>query len=81
MKATSQITVRNVDADLKARLQQQARHKHTSVNGLMLDIARKAVGSDQSATVWRKYAGAIPAGGINEKALADFEKTDPTMWS
>lgn len=81
MKATSQITVRNVDADLKARLQQQARRQHMSVNGLMLDIARKAVGSDQSTPVWRKYSGTIPVGGINEKALADFEKIDPTMWS
>jgi plasmid stability protein len=79
MATLSQITVRNVDADLKQRLHRSAQKKNMSVNSYMLDIARRAVGSGTVST-WRKYEGALSSDAINPQTLDDFETIDTSMW-
>ena len=79
---TTQITVRNVDPQLKLRIDKLAKLKSMSINDFVLDTLRTKVGTiaPENMPSWEHYSGTIGKDGINQSALADFEAIDPRMW-
>jgi len=78
---TTQITVRNVDAALKQRIDKLAKLRAMSINDFVLDTLRTKVGSKAGAPIaWRRYSGVMDKEAINQDVLDDFEAIDPVMW-
>lgn len=79
---TSQITVRNVDAGLKLRINKQAKLKSMSINDFVLDTLRTRVNATgETAVLWHEFHGIMDRAAINQQVLDDFEKIDPEMWN
>ncbi len=79
---TTQITVRNVDSELKKRIDKIAKLKAMSLNDFVLDTLRSKVGgttADKTIT-WHRYSGVMDRAAINQEVLEDFETIDPAMW-
>ncbi len=79
---TTQITVRNVDAALKHRIDKLAKLKSMSINDFVLDTLRAKVGAVPSSDhiTWHHYSGVMNKEAINQDVLDDFEAIDPAMW-
>jgi len=78
---TTQITVRNVDAHLKQRIDKLAKLKAMSINDFVLDTLQTKVGSVSGSTItWQRYSGVMDKASINQEVLDDFETIDPAMW-
>lgn len=80
---TTQITVRNVDPQLKRRIDKLAKLKAMSINDLALEALQDKVGStpaNKHKISWRRYSGILPHGAINQSVLDDFETVDQAMW-
>ncbi len=79
---TVQITVRNVDAALKQRIDKIAKLKAMSINDFVLDTLRNKVnGSSANKPItWHRYSGIMEKSAINQNALDEFEVIDPEMW-
>lgn len=79
---TTQITVRNVDAALKQRIDKIAKLKAMSINDFVLDTLRAKVGSSLPDTKisWDHYSGVMDKAAINQAVLNEFEAIDTAMW-
>lgn len=78
----SQITVRNVDQDLKRLIAQHAKEKGVSINKYMLDIARESVNQTKpQATSWRECSGILKFEDFPDEVFTEFEEVDSEMWS
>lgn len=79
---TTQITVRNVDAILKQRIDKLAKLKAMSINDFVLDTLQAKVGNPSSKPItWHHYSGIMDKAAINESVLEDFETIDTAMWT
>lgn len=80
---TTQITVRNVNAALKQRIDKLAKLKAMSINDFVLETLQAKVGSpssDGEGITWHHYSGVMDKAAINQEVLDDFEAIDPAMW-
>lgn len=78
----SQITVRNVDQDLKRLIAEHAREQGVSINQYMLNIARQAVDHTKAQpTSWRECSGLLKFDDFPDEVFADFETVDTEMWT
>lgn len=78
---TTQITVRNVDATLKLRIDKLAKLKAMSINDFVLHTLQAKVGNPSGNTItWHHYSGIMDNTAINQSVLDDFEAIDPEMW-
>lgn len=77
-----QITVRNVDPLLKQRITKLAKLKSMSINDFVLETLRTKVDlrAPKQSISWDRYSGTVPAKGINQDVLNDFETIDDAMW-
>lgn len=82
MKKMSQITVRNVDQDLKRLISQHAKEQGVSINQYMLNIAKEAVNHKKpQPSSWRECSGLLEFDDFPDEVMADFEKVDNEMWT
>lgn len=78
----TQITVRNVDQDLKRLITQHAKEQGVSINQYMLNIARESVNhAKPQATSWKECSGLLKFDDFPDEVFADFEKVDSEMWT
>jgi hypothetical protein len=78
---TTQITVRNVDALLKQRIDKLAKLKAMSINDFVLDTLQAKVGNPSPTMItWHHYSGIMDKNAINQSVLDDFETIDTKMW-
>jgi hypothetical protein len=78
---TTQITVRNVDAALKLRIDKLAKLKSMSINDFVLDTLQAKVSNPSGNVItWRHYSGIMDKTAIDQSVLDDFEVVDPEMW-
>jgi hypothetical protein len=80
----SQITVRNVDAPLKALIVRSAKLKGMSINEWTLEAIRARVGLNMPIVSeepsWKQFVGCLPADAINMDAIEEMDQIDPKMW-
>ncbi len=78
---TTQITVRNVDATLKQRIDKLAKLRAMSINDFVLETLQTKVGNPSGNVVtWHHYSGIMDKDAISKEVLDDFEVIDLAMW-
>lgn len=78
---TTQVTLRNIDEELKKLIDQNAQKRGQSINSYVVDVIKDSVGYKTKASQgWREFIGTMPDDGINQEVLDDFEKIDENMW-
>ncbi len=76
-----QVTLRGIDSQLKKLLAQRAQKQQKSINSYVVDVLKQDLGYKNTQNQsWQKFAGSIPASGIDQKTLDDFESIDKDMW-
>lgn len=82
------INLRGLDKSLMARLKAESKQRGVSMNTLILQFIRQGLGLtyERKATVYHdldKLAGTWSKKDEEEfnKAIVDFEKIDPELWS
>lgn len=78
---TTQITVRNVNAALKQRINSLAKLKAMSINDFVLYALEENVKNPSGkAITWHEYSGIMDQESINQRVLDNFEVVDLEMW-
>jgi uncharacterized protein (DUF1778 family) len=85
---THQITVRNVDANLKKRIATNAKLNQQSINDWVLDAIKKKAGVAGSVheviqpPAWKAFSGALKDEDVlGADFLEDIEAIDEQMWA
>jgi plasmid stability protein len=80
----TQLTIRNVDDDLAARVRGAAEESGDSINGLLLKVLRHQFGSLAEETPERNDLSKFRRGWVEDPeadaAMAEFEKVDQDAW-
>jgi len=79
---TTQITLRHVDSELKAAIDDQARAAGKSINQFVLDLIGVCVGVKpaEKKPDWHKSIGVLPKDAFDQSDFDYFEAIDEKMW-
>ena len=77
---TTQVTLRNVSADLKKRIDQASHKQKVSINTHLVGVLEDYYGIRANKPGWRDSAGILQSSDIDQNVIDDFRKVDESMW-